>query len=354
MSKKILVVEDVEENRLLLEGILGDTYSLYMAENGKQALEILESEEKPVLIISDVSMPVMDGFEFLSIIKEDPSLRNIPFIFITGSATEKQSLLAGAVDYFSKPFEPHKIRLRVANHIELSSYRASLERMVEEKALELIATKETFLESMATMIEYRSMESGEHIQRCKKLTSILVNQLVKNPKHKRRFASINPRNIIRAAPLHDVGKIAVPDHILLKPGRLTPEEFTIIKEHTTKGAEMIALMMKENVNDEYLQHCYDIARHHHERWDGKGYPDGLAGEDIPFSARIVALVDVYDALVSKRCYKKGMSHEEAMVIIQKESGTHFDADIVGVMLEVEGTVKDLYAGKEKAEALFLR
>jgi len=345
MSKRILVVEDMEENRMLLEGILGDAYTLDMAENGKEALEILEAEEKPTLIISDVSMPVMDGFELLATIKNNPAVRNIPFIFITASANEDQSLLAGAVDFFSKPFEPHKIRLRVANHIELSNYRASLERMVEEKALELIATKETFLESMATMIEYRNMESGEHIQRCKALTAILVTQLAKHPKHGRRFAFVNPKNIIRAAPLHDVGKIAVPDNILLKPGRLTKEEFEIMKEHTTTGADMISLMMKENVNDEYLQQCYDIARHHHERWDGKGYPDGLAGKDIPFSARIVALVDVYDALVSERCYKKGMSHEEALVIIQGESGTHFDADIVKVMMEVEGKVRELYAGE---------
>ena len=273
--------------------------------------------------------------------KSDPLLRNIPVIFITASSEEDKGLIAGAIDYITKPFNPEIVRLRVANQIELSSYRESLERMVEEKAWELIATKETFLETMATMIEYRSLESGEHIRRTKELTGILVKQLMNHPTYGFKLIMSNPVTISQAAPLHDVGKIGIPDHILLKPGRLTSEEFKIIETHAIIGSEMIATMMSEK-HDDYLQHCYDIARHHHERWDGKGYPDGLSGEEIPLAARIVALVDVYDALVSERCYKESMSHEDAMDIIKKESGTHFDSEIVKALIEVEDKVCELY------------
>ena len=341
LSKRILIVEDQEENRLILEEILKDTYIIDTAENGRQALEIMQNGESPILVLSDVKMPVMDGFELISIMKADPRLHNVPVIFITASAEEEKSLSAGAIDFITKPVNPETVRLRVANHIELSNYRESLEEMVQERTRELISTKETFLETMATMIEYRSLESGEHIRRTKELTAVLVEQLLAHPRYGCELLMGDPVAVSRAAPLHDVGKIGIPDNILLKPGRLTPEEFMVIETHAAIGSEMIATMIKGKP-DEYLKNCYDIARHHHERFDGKGYPDRLAGENIPLSARIVALVDVYDALVSERCYKKGMSHEEAMVIIKKESGTHFDPEIVKAMFDVEGQVQALY------------
>lgn len=341
MAKRILIVEDFEENRLILEAILEDIYIVDVAEDGRSALEMLQKGDKPALVLSDVIMPEMDGFELLSRMKADPLLRNIPVVFITASAEEDKSLIAGAIDFITKPFNPEIVRLRVANHIELSSYRESLEDMVQEKTSEIITTKETFLETMATMIEYRSLESGEHIRRTKELTAILVKQLMLHPKYGFSLLMGNPNTISQAAPLHDVGKIGIPDHILLKPGRLTPEEFKIIESHSIIGCEMISTMMTDKY-DEYLQHSYDIARHHHERFDGKGYPDGLAGEDIPLSARIVALVDVYDALVSERCYKKGMSHEEAMEIVRRESGTHFDVEIVKALEAVEDQLHDIY------------
>ena len=341
MTKRVLIVDDLEENRLILEAILGDTYTLDMAENGRQALELLKMGEMPVLILSDIVMPEMDGFGLLEHIKNDSAMKHIPVIFITSSADEDKGLLAGAIDYITKPFNPEIIRLRVANHIELSSYRESLEAMVQQKAAELISTKETFLETMATMIEYRSLESGEHIRRSKELTSILVKQLIKHPVYGMMLRTGNSATIAQAAPLHDVGKIGIPDHILFKAGRLTPEEFKIIETHSVIGSEMIATMITDK-QDEYLRHCYDIARHHHERWDGNGYPDKLKGEDIPLSARIVALVDVYDALVSERVYKKGMSHDEAIAIIKKDSGTHFDKEIVNALLEVEDQVRSMY------------
>ena len=342
MTKRILIAEDMEENRLILEAILEDTYIVDIAEDGQQALEMLQKNSRPALVISDIMMPEMDGFELLANMKADPALRNIPVIFITASSEEGKSLIAGAIDFITKPFNPDIVKLRVANHIELSNYRESLEIMVREKAQELISTKETFLETMATMIEYRSLESGEHIRRTKELTAVLVKQLITHPKYGFHLMAGNPSTISQAAPLHDVGKIGIPDHILLKPGRLTPDEFEVIETHAAIGSDMIATMMTDK-QDEYLRHCYDIARHHHERWDGKGYPDGLAGEDIPLSARIVALVDVYDALVSERCYKKSMTHEEAMDIVNRESGTHFDAEIVQALSQIEDQVKAIYS-----------
>ena len=341
MTKRILIAEDFEENRLILEAILEDTYIVDIAEDGQQALDMLQKGERPALVLSDVNMPEMDGFELLAHMKADPLLRNIPVIFITASAEEDKSLIAGAIDFITKPFNPEIVRLRVANHIELSSYRESLEDMVQERTFELVSTKETFLETMATMIEYRSLESGEHIRRTRELTAILVKQLMTHPKYGFKLVMGNPLTISQAAPLHDVGKIGIPDHILLKPGRLTPEEFKIIETHSVIGSEMIATMMTDKP-DEYLQHCYDIARHHHERVDGRGYPDKLKGDEIPLSARIVALVDVYDALVSERCYKKGMSHEEAMDIVKRESGTHFDAEIVRALVAVGDEVRAIY------------
>ena len=342
MAKRVLIAEDLEENRLILEAILEDIYIVDVAEDGQQALHMLQNNEKPALVISDVMMPEMDGFELIANMKADPSLRNIPVIFITASTEESRCLLAGAIDFINKPFNPEIVKLRVGNQIELSSYRESLEQMVEEKTREIIATKENFIETMATTIEYRSLESGEHIHRTKELTAILVKQLLNNPKYGLKLMMSNPATISQASPLHDVGKVGIPDHILLKPGRLTPEEFKVIENHAVIGSEIIASMMGRNKVDEYLQNCYDIARHHHERWDGKGYPDGLAGEEIPLSARIVALVDVYDALVSERCYKKSMTHEEAIEIVKIESGTHFDSEIVDALIQVEDQVRNIY------------
>ena len=212
---------------------------------------------------------------------------------------------------------------------------------VTRSLVELMSAKDMLLDSLATMIEYRSLETGEHIRHIKELTGILVNQLMQHPKYGDILKTEGCATIEQAAAMHDLGKIGIPDHILLKPGRLSPEEFMIIETHSVIGSEMISTMMADK-EDKYLQHCYDIARHHHERWDGKGYPDGLAGENIPLSARIVAIVDVYDALVSERCYKRGMTHEEAIEIINKEAGIHFDAVIVAAMKEVEDQVCGIY------------
>ena len=336
---RVLVVDDVEVNRIILEEILSDSFEIEQAEDGMTAIsKMLNSYVKPNLILLDIMMPGMDGFEVLTFMKSDPSLAKIPVIFITAADAESKGLRAGAIDYISKPFEPEIVKLRVTNLIELTLYREKLESLVEQKAAELVNTKERFLDTVANLIEYRSLESGQHVKRTKMLAQVLVLQLLKT-KRATELIEGNYSALVRAVPLHDIGKIGIPDNILLKPGRLTPEEFKIIETHTTIGSQVIKNLMLGG-EDDYLRHCYDICRHHHERWDGTGYPDKLAGEDIPLSARIVAVVDVYDALVSERCYKRAFTHEESLEIMKQSAGTHLDPLIIEVLMDVGNQFKE--------------
>ena len=333
---RVLVVDDIETNRIILEEILADIYEIEQAKDGIEAVsKLVNSPVKPNLILLDVMMPGLDGFGVISFMKTNPMLQKIPVIFITASDQEVQGLRAGAVDYISKPFEPEIVRLRVANQIELTLYREELEGLVAQKANELIVTREHFLDTMANLIEYRSLESGLHVKRTKDLARVLTMQLVRRGgSYGDELQAGNPNTLVKAVPLHDIGKIGIPDNILLKPGRLTPEEFAIIETHTVIGGQVIQSLIEVG-EDDYLKHCYNICRFHHERWDGKGYPDKLVGDNIPLAARIVAVVDVYDALVSERCYKKAMPHEEAVKIICEGEGSQFDPEIVKTLLEVE-------------------
>ena len=346
----ILVVDDVEINRMILESILSDDYIIEEAENGKEAVDkLLSGKCKPSLALLDIMMPEMDGFEVLKIMKENELTRHIPVIFITAadpSENELRGLKSGAIDYIAKPFNQDIVKLRVNSQVELSRYRENLEVMVNNKVNELIATKENILSTMASVIEYRSLESGDHVKRTAILTGIITEVLLDNPDFKTELIEKDYHIMVKAAPLHDVGKIAVPDRILLKPGKLTPEEFAIMETHTSKGSEIIEELLKgESDRDEnlYLLHCYDICRYHHERWDGKGYPDKIAGEDIPLSARIVSIIDVYDALVSSRVYKSAFSHKEALKMIAEdaESGK-FDVRIVEALFESEDVLRKIY------------
>lgn len=339
---KIMIVDDMEVNRFILREILSDAYEIEEAEDGMEAIsKLFNSIEKPKLLLLDIMMPAMNGFEVLEFMKSDQYLKKIPVIFITAANEEKKGLSSGAADYISKPFEPDIVKLRVSNLIELNLYRESLEKLVDQKANELVNTKERFLDAMADLIEYRSLESGSHVSRTKELARILLMQLIKKGIYADELQNVNHDMLIRAVPLHDIGKIAIPDNILLKPGRLTPEEFKIIETHTTIGASVIKSLMISN-DDDYLKHCHDICRHHHEHWDGKGYPDKLSHTDIPLSARIVAIVDIYDALVSERCYKKAMPHEKALEILQESSGSHLDPEIINVLMDVHTQFSKLY------------
>jgi putative two-component system response regulator len=336
----ILIVDDFETSRNLLIEILGDDFSTVTAEDGAEALQYLTSDApKPAAVLLDILMPVMDGYEVLTAMQADKNLCEIPVICISVSEDEYKGLHLGAVDYIKKPFNTRAVRLRVSNQVELSAYRQSMESLVSEKAQELTATKEKLLEILANMIEYRCIETSEHINRTKKITEIFLFQIRDNHRFKPELEVINIPILVQASALHDIGKIGIPDSILLKPGKLTADEFKIIETHTTLGSEIFESLVFDFKNDVYFDYCQIISRYHHERWDGKGYPDKLKQEEIPLMARIVALVDVYDALVSERVYKKAFTHDQAVGIIKSESGSHFDPGIVDAFIACESKIK---------------
>ena len=333
----ILIVDDIDTNRLILEDILKNKYHIEQAESGIEAISsMFSSTILPSIVLLDIMMPEMDGYEVLELMKGNPITEKIPVLFITAAdseTNESKGLSLGAVDYISKPFNPEVVKVRVDNHLKLRNYSESLEEMVDIKVAELVRTKEKMLETMANIIEYRNLESGHHVKRTSELTKILIDHLFLHCSGTRPISEVDHDVIIKSVPLHDIGKISIPDSILLKPGSLTDDEFAVIKTHAAIGSDIVRSML-EGDDEQYLKHCYNICRHHHERWDGKGYPDGIAGEAIPLSARILAAVDVYDALVSPRVYKPAFSHEDAMSIIQKGGGTQFDPVIVKAVMEV--------------------
>ena len=345
MKDKILVVDDVELNRIILGEILSDDYEVIEASNGIDAVDLLyNSTDLPQAVLLDIMMPEMDGFQVLELIKSNPNTAKIPVLFITAAdATENEfkGLSEGAVDYIPKPFNASVVKARVDNHIQLKRYQNDLESMVEKKAAELMTTHERILETLATIIEYRSIESGAHIRRTMELLKAMVNHMLTKPKYNKDLMELNYNAIVKASSLHDIGKVGIPDSILLKPGKLTEEEFEVIKTHSDVGARIIDSMNLDG-NELYLKHCREICKYHHERWDGRGYPDKLSGEDIPLSARMVSIVDVYDALVSPRCYKKSMPHGKALEIIKEGRDSQFDPYLVDILLEVEDMFEKLH------------
>ena len=346
MRDTILVVDDVEVNRLILMEILRDTYDVVEACDGVEALDCLKNASVlPSVVLLDIMMPNMDGHEVIKRMKENSLTKNIPTLFITaadGDENEARALQEGAVDYIAKPFNPTVVRARVDNHVQLNRYRNNLEEMVEEKAKEIVLMHMKILDLFANIIEFRSLESGLHIQRTMELTKVLVGSMLTKARFYDQLVALDYESIIKAVPLHDVGKVGIADGILLKPGRLTEDEFNIIKSHVTIGGSIIDSFAKDIMGEQaYLRHGKDIALYHHERWDGKGYCAGLSGEGIPLSARIVSVVDVYDALVSKRCYKDSLSHNAALDIIVGGKGTQFDPAIVDVFLEISDRILEV-------------
>jgi len=339
----VLVVDDAEANRLILEEILKDDYNIITAENGKTALDILKTEQiLPKIILLDLKMPIMSGQEMFERVKADSSLKRIPVIFITAEEdSEIELLAAGAVDFISKPFKPEIVKLRVRNQIELKNYSDNLEIMVAKKTAEATKTLDNALQGLANVIEHRDLESGEHVKRTQLYVDALIEYIIStDAEYNDILRRLEPDMIVKAMALHDVGKIAIPDRILLKPGRLDPEEYDIMKTHTTHGKEIIEELGDVNTSM-YLKHCEDICYNHHERWDGKGYPRGLSGANIPLAARLAALSDVYDALVCARVYKSAMSYDEALKIIKDGKGTQFDPILTDALLHVQSLFRDI-------------
>ncbi|MCL2479974.1 MAG: response regulator [Treponema sp.] len=341
----VLVVDDIDINVMILEEILKDDYNIITANNGREALDKLRGlKVLPKIILLDVFMPEMNGYQMLEIMKSDNALKRIPVIFITTSDSESDALSAGAVDFISKPFLPEIVRLRVKNQIELKNYSDSLEEMVVIKTAEATATLDNTLQALANIIEYRNLESGSHVKRTQFFCKALIDTLIKTQSvYAEMLRRMQPDIIMKAMALHDVGKIGIPDKILLKPGRLDPDEFTVMKTHTTVGKNIVEEMMNavKDKDSIYLIHCRDIAFCHHERFDGKGYPRGLKESDIPLTARIASLSDVYDALVCERVYKSAMTHDEALKIITEGRGTQFDPVVTDAVLHSQERFQEI-------------
>jgi len=346
MSDKVhsvLVVDDVEVNVMILEEILKDDYRIITAFNGKEALERLKTADYlPKIILLDVMMPQMNGRELFEILKTDKAFQRIPVIFITAeNDSESELLAAGAVDFINKPFLPEIVKLRVRNQIALKNYSDNLEEMVAEKTAEATKTLDNALQGLANAIEHRDLESGEHVKRTQLFVKTLIDYLIKSEAvYAEELKKLQPDIVMKSMALHDVGKIAIPDIILLKPGKLDAAEYEIMKTHTTRGKEIIGELGDVN-SSLYLKHCEDICYCHHERWDGKGYPRQLKEDEIPLSARLAALADVYDALVSARVYKAAMTYEEAINIITEGKGTQFDPVIADAVVQIQDQFREI-------------
>lgn len=342
----ILVVDDTPDNLSLMRELLRKDYQVQLANGGERALKLAAMQPQPDLILLDIMMPVMDGYEVCRRLKADAATRDIPVVFLTAKADvedEKRGLELGAVDYITKPISPPVVLARVKIHLALKAHADFLrdksdflEAEVSKRTREVLAIQDVTILAMATLAETRDLDTGNHIRRTQHYVKALAEKLRTHP----RFAGVLTDNYIqmlfKSAPLHDIGKVGIPDRILLKPGRLTPEEFEIMKTHTTLGRDAIEhAEIQLGMPVEFLSTAKEIALSHQEKWDGSGYPQGLAGEAIPLSARLMAVADVYDALISRRVYKNSVPHEQAVAIIQEGRGVHFDPDITDAFVELQ-------------------
>ncbi len=335
----ILVVDDVPDNLDLIGELLGDTYKLRMTNSGKKALDIIKNSALPHLILLDVMMPEMDGYEVCRQLKSQSHTQNIPIIFLTAKISnddEQKGFELGAVDYIAKPINPTILLARVKTHIDLYNKTLFLEELVEKRTQEISVIQDVTVHALASLAETRDNDTGNHIRRTQNYVKLLAQHLRFHPSYSH---FLNQETIIetlyKSAPLHDIGKVGIPDAILLKPGRFEPEEFDIMKSHPALGLNAILHAEKElGIEVPFLKYAKEIAYSHHEKWDGSGYPLGLAGNDIPISARLMAIADVYDALISQRIYKKGMPHEKAVNIIVDGKGTHFDPEMIEAFVEL--------------------
>lgn len=342
-TETVLVVDDTETNIDILVETLGEEYDISVAMDGESALKLVE-EDIPDIILLDIMMPGMDGFEVCRVLKSRPETKDIPVIFVTAmgeEGDEARGLDLGAVDYITKPFRPGLVKARLRNQLELKKHRDHLEELVRERTKELELTQEVTIESMATLAEYRDPETGGHIKRTKRYVKALAMLLKNTSKFEDFFTDENIHLLYMSAPLHDIGKVGISDDTLLKPGKLTEEEWTEMQLHTVYGYEAIAAAKEKLGENSFLHFAEEIAYTHQEKWDGSGYPRGLRGEEIPISGRLMAVADVYDALISKRVYKPPFTHEKAMEIIAEGKGSHFDPDMVDAFMEISEQFREI-------------
>jgi putative two-component system response regulator len=342
----ILVVDDTPDNLSLMSGLLKDLYKVKVANNGEKAIKIAQATPPPDLILLDIMMPGLSGYDVCQALKAAPATRDIPIIFLTAmTATEdeKKGLEMGAADFITKPVNPPIVLARVATQLQvkaaadfLKDQNAYLESEVAKRTRELAAIQDVTILAMASLAETRDSDTGNHIRRTQYYVKALAEKLKGHPRFGFFLSDATIDMLFKSAPLHDIGKVGIPDRILLKPGRFTPEEFEIMKTHTTLGRDAIAAAERQlGMEVDFLKYAKEIAYFHQEKWDGSGYPDGIGGDDIPIAARLMAVADVYDALISRRVYKEGMPHAQAVGIIAEGKGLHFDPDVVDAFLALQ-------------------
>ncbi|OQR36391.1 two-component system response regulator [Pseudomonas sp. T] len=348
----ILIVDDAPENLTLLSELLKLLYRVKAARTGEKALQIAKSDDPPDLILLDVMMPGMNGFEVCRRLREDPRTQRIPVIFITAQVAadeEIRGLELGAVDYLTKPINPPTVLMRVDNQLRIKAaadflrdQNEFLEQEVQRRTRELAAIQDVTIIAMASLAETRDNETGNHIRRTQHYVSALAEHLQQHPRFAAELNEETRQLLFKSAPLHDIGKVGIPDHILLKPGKLTAEEFELMKTHTTLGLEALEKAEERlGMDVPFLRLAKQIAYGHHEKWDGSGYPQGLTGDAIPLSARLMALADVYDALISKRIYKSPMTHASAVDFIRSQRGQHFDPDVTDAFLALQDSFRGI-------------
>jgi putative two-component system response regulator len=331
--KTIFVVDDNDTNLVAAKNALDGTYKTFTISNAARLFKLAE-KIKPDLILLDVEMPEMDGFAAMELIKSDPAvspyLANIPVIFLTAvsdSEAELRGFELGAVDFISKPFSTPILLKRIESHIET-------DKVIKKSQQSLRDMQNAMISVISELVENRDKITGGHIERTQQYLKILVDELIRIGTYADVISKWNLSLLLPSAQLHDVGKITISDLILNKPGKLTEEEFTVIKTHSAEGERIINEIIGKTSDDGYLNHAKMFAGYHHEKWDGTGYPRGLSGEDTPLEGRIMAIADVYDALVSERPYKKAFTHEKAVEIILSGSGTHFDPELVNAFKNI--------------------
>jgi len=344
MRSSILIVDDSPAIIHLVSGILED-YHLIFALDGEEALEKVKTNNSIDLVLLDIEMPNKNGYEVIKELKNNPATENIPVIFLTVKDDiheETKGFELGAVDYIKKPINSSILKARVSTHVNLrlaklfiENQNEILENKVMQRTREIIFTRDITIDAMMSLLEIRDVESGQHIKRTQLYVGELCNYLAKHSVYSDQLTKEKIYNIYKTAPLHDIGKVGIPDRILLKPGKLTPEEFELMKKHTTFAIDAFSNVSERLGENNFLSIAREIAGTHHEKWNGRGYPFGLRGTQIPLSGRVMALADVYDALVSKRVYKEAFSHERSKEIILSEKGSQFDPVIVDAFCDIE-------------------
>lgn len=348
----VLVVDDSPDNLSLMGDLLKDEFKVKVATNGEKALRLARSDDPPDLILLDIMMPGMDGYEVCHRLKSDARAQNIPVIFLTAKTEiedEKHGLELGAVDYITKPISPPIVIARVHTHLKLKAaadflwdQNLFLEQEVARRSREVRAVQEVTILALASLAETRDNDTGNHLRRTQLFVRALALKLKDHPRFREYLTDANIAMLFKSAPLHDIGKVGIPDNILLKPGKLEPEEFEIMKTHTTIGRDALEQAERTlGTKVKFLEMAKEIALSHQEKWDGTGYPQELSGDDIPISARLMAVADFYDALISRRAYREGFPHEKVVQMIREGRGTHFDPDITDTFLEIQDEFRDI-------------